>query len=179
MTDAIREALEFRKSRAEDIPRMLEIFARARRFMDETGNTTQWTTADRPREEMLLNDIALDRSYVCLCEGRIVGTFVYMYGDDPEPGYGADRITDGGWKDPSPYGVIHRIASSGEMKGIGVACIEWCAAQCPHIRIDTHPNNRPMHGLLGKLGFVRCGTISVPVDDGVRVIYERSESVHA
>jgi hypothetical protein len=102
-----------------------------------------------------------------------------MYGDDPEPGYGADRITDGGWKDPSPYGVIHRIASSGEMKGIGAACIEWCAAQCPHIRIDTHPNNRPMHGLLGKLGFVCCGTISVPVDDGVRVIYERSESMHA
>ena len=169
--------MEFRKSTIDDIPRMMEIFRRAMRFMKETGNPTQWSTANKPREEMLENDIRLGRSYVCLEGGRIVGTFVYMYGEDPEPGYAKDKITEGGWKDSSAYGVIHRIASSGEMKGIGAACIEWCAENDPHIRIDTHPNNRPMQNLLAKLGFAYCGKISVPMDDGVRLIYERSDTV--
>ena len=53
----------------------------------------------------------------------MVGTFFFVYGKDIEPTY-AD-ITDGKWLDDSPYGVVHRIAGDGKVKGVGAFCINW------------------------------------------------------
>ena len=33
---------------------------------------------------------------------------------------------DGIWQNNSPYGVIHRLAGDGSVKGIGAHCINWC-----------------------------------------------------
>ena len=34
--------ITIRKAKLTDLDRMMEIYARAKRFMDSTGNTTQW-----------------------------------------------------------------------------------------------------------------------------------------
>ena len=35
-----------------------------------------------------------------------------------------------------PYGVIHRIASSGKVGGVFSACLEWCSRYVDNIRIE-------------------------------------------
>ena len=85
------------------------------------------------------------------------------------------EITDGSWLDASPYGVVHRIASDGSEKGIGMFCLDWAYAQCGHLRIDTHGDNTVMQNLVKKAGFVHCGTIYVAEDNDPRLAYEKSD----
>jgi len=164
--------MEIRKSTLSDLPAMTEIYARARRFMAEHGNPNQWGATNWPPEELLRADIAAGSSYVCVSEGRVVGTFFFLCGEDPEPSYRS--ITDGAWLDDGPYGVIHRLASDGSTKGVGRCCVEWAAAQCPHLRADTHGDNYVMQRMLSKCGFVRCGTIYVQQDNDPRLAYEKT-----
>ena len=113
-------------------------------------------------------------SYVCTNDaGSIIGTFFYTCGPDIEPTY--REITDGSWLDGSPYGVVHRIASDGSEKGIGMFCLDWAYAQCGHLRIDTHGDNTVMQNLVKKAGFVHCGTIYVAEDNDPRLAYEKSD----
>ena len=163
--------MEIRHSTLSDLPAMTAIYAYARRFMAEHGNPNQWGPTNWPPEELLRADIAAGDSYVCVEDGRIVGTFFFRQGVDIEPTY--REITDGGWLDDSAYGVVHRIASDGSVKGVGQFCIDWAFAQCGHLRMDTHGDNTVMQSLLKKCGFVHCGTIYVVEDDYPRLAFEK------
>ena len=163
--------MEIRKSTETDFPRIMEIYAHARTFMAEHGNPNQWGPTSWPPEALIHDDIAKGHSYVCVHGGRVVGTFYFISGKDIEPTY-AD-ITDGAWLDDGPYGVVHRIAADGSVKGVGAYCIQWAFDQCGHLRIDTHGDNRVMQRLLEKLGFIHCGTIYVQEDDYPRLAYEK------
>lgn len=163
--------MEIRKTRESDVGRIMEIYARARRFMAEQGNPDQWGPRNWPPEELIRQDVAAGNSYVCLDEGRIVGTFFFRCGRDVEPTYAV--IEDGGWRDDGPYGVIHRIAAAEPGKGVGAFCLNWAYEQCAHLRIDTHRDNRVMQALLAKLGFVHCGTIYVYREHSPRLAYEK------
>ena len=161
-----------RNSTVEDVPRMLEIYARARAFMAETGNPRQWGPRNWPPEELLRKDIAAGKSHVCVADdGHVCGTFYYDYGRQVEPTYA--QIDEGGWHYDDTYGVVHRIASDGSEKGIGTFCLNWAFAQCGHLRIDTHGDNRVMQNLLGKLGFEKCGIIYVYEDRDPRIAFEK------
>ena len=162
--------MEIRKATEADVRRMMEIFAHARRFMAEHGNPNQWGPRNWPPESLIRQDIAEGHSYVCVDEGRIVGTFFFIFGKDVEPTYAV--ITGGTWHDDSPYGVIHRIASDGTKKGVAECCIRWALRQCPHLRVDTHEDNKVVQNLLKKLGFVHCGTIYLEGDHAPRLAYE-------
>ena len=165
--------MEIRHARSEDIPRMMEIYRYAREFMAAHGNPNQWGPTNWPPEELIRQDIRDGHSYVCVNDGdRIIGTFFFIQGKDIEPSY-AD-ITEGGWKDDSPYGVVHRIASAGTVKGAGSFCLQWAYEQCGHLRIDTHGDNWVMQDLLKKNGFTHCGTIYVREDNDPRRAYEKS-----
>ena len=164
--------MEIRKSTERDFDRMMEIYAYARQFMAEHGNPNQWGPTNWPPEALIRQDIAEGNSYVCENDaGHVAGTFFYTCGEDIEPTY--REITDGAWLDGSPYGVVHRIAADGSEKGVGAFCIGWAYGQCGHLRIDTHGDNRVMQNLLGKLGFIHCGTIYVEEDDDPRLVYEK------
>lgn len=166
-----------RKTRAEDVERLMEIYEHAREFMKDHGNPRQWGPTHWPPQELICNDIRNGCSYVCIGEDeKIIGTFFFIYGDDIEPTYRS--ITEGSWQDDSPYGVVHRIASDGSVKGTGTFCLEWAYEQCGHLRIDTHGDNTVMQNLLNRLGFVRCGTIYVEEDNDPRRAYEKSRCVH-
>ena len=165
--------LTIRKSSEEDLNRIMEIYAYARRFMAEHGNPKQWGPTNWPPEKLIRNDIACGNSYVCVTdENRLIGVFYYTCGEDIEPTYRI--ITEGKWLDNSPYGVVHRIASDGSVKGTGSFCLNWAYEQCGHLRIDTHGDNRVMQSLLEKLGFIHCGTIFVEEDDDPRMAYEKT-----
>lgn len=163
--------LDVRLAKPSDLPRIMEIYAHARTFMAEHGNPRQWGATGWPPQELIHQDISQGKCHVCLSEGRIVGTFFYDFGKDADPAY--LHIEQGQWLDESPYGVVHRIASDGSVHGVGTACIGWAFARCRHLRMDTHPDNTVMQGLLAKQGFVRCGIIHVPEDDDPRLAYEK------
>ena len=143
-----------RKATLEDIPRMQEIFAISRKFMAETGNPNQWADT-YPSIELLKEDINSGDSYLCLKEGEIVATFVLRGGNDPT----YDKIYEGAWKNENPYATIHRIASSGEVKGIFKTVIEYALQYYDTIRIDTHRDNKVMQNAIDKAGFEYCGII--------------------
>lgn len=163
--------MEIRHSSEDDFLSIMNIYGYARHFMADHGNPNQWGPTNWPPKALIHDDIAARKSYVCIHENEIVGTFFYDFGTDIEPAY--HIIEDGAWLCTEPYGVVHRIAGNGSVKGIGSFCIEWAFRQCGHLRIDTHGDNKVMQNLLSKQGFIHCGTIYVPEDKYPRLAYEK------
>ena len=145
---------KMRKTRPEDIDAVMALYDKGRARMRETGNTEQWTNG-YPHRHMIEEDVRLGRSYVYEEDGVLHAVFALIWGEDP-----TYREIDGAWlSDKTPYGTIHRIASDGELPGLGSWCIQWCLDLCGSIRIDTHEDNVLMRRTLEKLGFTHCGTI--------------------
>lgn len=164
--------MKIRKSTMNDLDRIMEIYGIARDFMASHGNPNQWGPTNWPPEALILNDIKDGNSYVCTDDaGDVIGTFFFIHGSDIEPTY--RRITDGHWLNDSPYGVVHRLASDGSVKGVGRYCLNWAYSQCGHLRVDTHGDNTVMQDLVRSLGFIHCGTIYVEEDDYPRLAYEK------
>ena len=161
-----------RKAEEADIPRLMEIFDIARRFMTENGNPTQWVKG-YPGECLIKEEIAKGHCFVvCKDSDEIVGTFCFIVGEDPT----YLVIKDGAWLNDKPYGTIHRLASRGSEKGVGKACIDWCAGKVSEIRADTHRDNIPMQNLLESNGFTKCGIIYTH-NGTERIAYQRSEAL--
>ena len=151
-----------RPSTKDDIPRLLEIFSIARQFMAATGNPNQWEE-EYPDVELLREDIESGDSYVVQIEDRVVATFLLRGGTDPT----YHVIYDGEWRNDAPYDTIHRIASSGEVKGILHLVMRFALQHYDNIRIDTHRDNIVMQHAISKEGFLYCG-----------IIFCRKRSVH-
>lgn len=138
-----------------DLEAMLDIYAAARAFMARTGNPRQWGDG-YPRRELLEQDIAQGHSYVIEGEdGAVHATFFFAPG--PDPTYAV--IEDGAWPTDRPYGVIHRIAGDGQVRGVLAQAVAFCRAGGVDLRIDTHRDNRVMQSALAKQGFQYCGII--------------------
>ena len=101
----------------------------------------------------------------------------FFFANAPDPTYAV--ITEGQWLTDGPYGVIHRIAVSGDKLRSGVASgamkfVEGMAKEMGRksVRIDTHEGNIPMRAMLSRNGYVHCG--SVYLENGEhRVAYEK------
>ena len=154
-----------RQAQWEDFDRILEIYALAREFMAKTGNPTQWGT-NYPPLDMLKGDIPAGNLYVVEDEA-IHGVFAYFTESDPTYAY----IENGQWLDDSPYGTIHRVAADGS-GGVFTAVLRFAMEQNPHVRIDTHEDNRVMQHVLEKHGFQRTGIIYLE-DGDPRIAYEK------
>ena len=163
--------MEIRHTTEQDFERVMEIYAYARTFMEETGNPNQWGPTNWPPEDLIHEDIRVGKSFVCVENGKVIGTFYLNFGEDIEPTYRV--IEEGSWKDDSPFGVVHRIAGDGSVPGIGTFCLNWAFEQCGHLKIDTHTDNVVMQNLLKKLGFTYRGIIHVVEDNYPRFAYEK------
>jgi hypothetical protein len=146
--------MDIRLTNRRDIGEVLNIYESARRFMLEHGNPTQWA-GGYPGEDILLPDIENRHHFSFFEGGRRLGCFVFIEGDDPT----YKEIIGGKWLNDNPYGVVHRMAALESGRGVGSGCIEWCFSRCGNLRIDTHPDNLPMQGLLMKNSFRHCGMI--------------------
>ncbi len=154
------------KADISQLPRILEIYEKARAFMAESGNPDQWGTG-YPPEEMIRQDIRDGKSYVNLEGDHIRAVFYFAVEADPTYGY-----IEGSWLNDAPYGVIHRIAVDDSGRGVAAECFAFAAQHCENIRIDTHEKNIPMQRCLTKNGFTRCGTIYLE-DGDPRIAYQK------
>ena len=153
--------MHIRKAQTTELDSIMDIYAHARTFMAETGNPKQWGATNWPPRDLIAQDIAQGKCHVCCIADsvgeRIVGVFYYDFGHDIDATY--RNITDGAWLSDAPYGVVHRIASAGTIKGAGSFCLNWAFEQCGNLKIDTHHDNIVMQNTLKKNGFVYCGII--------------------
>ena len=158
--------LFIRPAREDDLKIILEIYAKARQFMRESGNPNQWGEI-HPLRELIEEDIRLKRSYLCEKDGMPVGVFALIIGEDPTYA----EIEGGEWGSDKPYGTIHRLAGNGGAQGVAYACFEYCRRQILHLRIDTHEDNKIMQRKILDFGFQYCGIIYVR-DRSPRLAYE-------
>lgn len=149
-----------RKALPEEFETIMGIYSAAQDFMAENGNGSQWGKT-HPDPNLIKQDLENGELYVC-CENDAIAC-VFFFRFAPDPTYNV--IYDGAWLNDTPYGVVHRIASSRTIKGAARFCLSWAYSQCGNLRIDTHRNNLPMRNLLKSLGFEYCGIIHLESGD--------------
>lgn len=160
--------LKVLKTTTEDINDILKIFTNAQKFMQQTGNPTQWTNG-YPSREILEEDIKKNISYKIVDDNNVIqATFTFFIGEDPTYAI----IEEGKWLDDSTYGVIHRLASTGIIKRITDVCINFCFNECNHLRVDTHEDNKIMQNAFLRNGFIYTGIIYVR-DNSKRMAFEK------
>lgn len=149
--------LELAKS--EDAEFCNDIISAGKSFQKEQG-FTQWTD-DYPNLDTIRDDIKTGKGYVIKVKGKIAGYLCIDFGG--EPAY--DNI-DGKWQTEEPYAVVHRMAFSGDYRGMGLTDITFqlidalCGANnMKSIRVDTDFPNKRMQHILEKNSFRKCGVI--------------------
>ena len=181
-------ALFFRFATDKDIDALWAILQDGIATIGELG-ITQWQFG-YPNRDVVARDIS--RGHALLCEdpstGEILGGLALVF--DAEADYNAPTER---WLTPNPaegekpvYAVIHRnaIARSAARQGIMkelFAEAERIAREAGRasMRVDTHPQNVNMRGLLESLGYTCCGDHPLtpnggePPEDLVRVGYEK------
>ena len=163
-------AHSIRKTTSADLDAVMQIYAHAQAEMAAAGNPDQWGDTHPPRA-LIEADISAGKSYVLVDDKNgndaayprgILAVFYFAVEDDP-----TYAKIEGSWAQANvaEYGVVHRIARAPGAKGAGAACLKWCYDQCGHVRIDTMEANVPMHKLLKRLRYERCGVIRLGLFD--------------
>ncbi len=160
--------MHIRNAELCDLPALMKLFAGARRFMAQKGNPNQWW-GGYPTEELLTEDIGLKQLYVCEEDGRLYAAFALIFGEDP-----TYQKIEGAWKNSLPYATLHRIASTGERRGMVDDIVRWSFAKQGNLRGDTHELNLPMRSAFERNGFEYCGTIWV-ADGTPRMAYHKTK----
>ena len=160
-----------REATMQDLPRCMEIYRVAQRFMVKAGNPNQWQVGF-PTEEMIARDIEGHHLMVWTDEDGVPqGAFAFLPG--PEPDYA--KIYEGEWQDNGTYDVVHRFATAKQGLGIGSAMMRWALEHAEKegvaLRVDTHKDNVPMQKLIRRCGFVFCGIIHLSRTGDERVAF--------
>ncbi|MBS5114313.1 MAG: N-acetyltransferase [Erysipelotrichaceae bacterium] len=155
-----------RQANFNDLKTIMEIYDIARVYMLNSNNPTQWKEG-YPSQALIENDIKQGHLYVIEYHHQIHGVFMFFVGKDPT----YDNIENGQWLNELDYGVIHRVASDGKVKGIFNECVAFCKQQINNLKIDTHFDNQTMQHVICKNGFKKCGVIYVE-DGTARIAYQ-------
>ena len=151
--------MDFRLAREEDMEAMCRITRQAKEQLLRLG-VDQWQKG-YPNQQVWEEDIRQGMAWLAIEGETVLGVFAFQ--TTPDVSYGE---IEGAWLTDSPYASMHRVCVSDDSKGKGVA-----GAMFRHgfamarelgfasLRIDTHPENRPMQRALEKAGFIRCGRI--------------------
>lgn len=170
--------LAFRKSRLEDIDRMMEIVTDGQELLRSQG-IDQWQKG-YPNRELLISDVQEGIGYVVTDDERVVAMCAVTFTD--EESYHV--VEDGSWLTPDDavYATVHRGAVARDSRGRGLTTFLFQSvadlarkAGVKSVRADTHPDNPGMNRSMQKAGFVRCGNITLigGTEDGdPRVAYE-------
>lgn len=165
--------MEFRKSIKSDLDNIMIIIKEAQKYFKE-NNIDQWQD-NYPNEETILNDINNETSYVLVKDNNIVATASISF--EEEKTY---KNIDGNWLTNDRYVVIHRVAVTNKLKGLGLASIILKKAELlalannvHSIKIDTHKDNKAMQRVLKKNNFTYCGIIYLE-DNSERIAFEKT-----
>ena len=74
--------MEIRQAKLADVPSIMRIYEKARVFMENSGNPTQWAVG-YPGQQLVEKDIIEKNCYICEEQGKVVGVFSFIVGEDP------------------------------------------------------------------------------------------------
>ena len=160
--------LKIRNAKLDELDVIMDIYSRAKRFMEGHGNTKQWAGDDTVTRDGISALLEEGHLFVGEEDGKIHFVFAYIQGEDPV----YKVIKDGSWLNDEFYGTIHRLASAGTTRGVVEKAAAWALEKGPNLRIDTHHDNIVMQNALAKAGFTRCGIIYLPNGDP-RIAYQK------
>lgn len=153
--------MEYGKISETDIDAVMRIIEGAKRRLHDRG-VDQWQRG-YPCRTSVEADVAAGVG-MALRDGKGIAAYgaVIFTG---EPAY--EDIRCGQWLTAGPYAVVHRLCVAEDRLGSGCATEFMRRTEqfvWPHvksIRIDTHPDNIPMQGLIRKMGFTYCGDVTI------------------
>lgn len=156
-----------RRAAEKDIGAIMVLAEEASAYLGAQG-VDQWQDG-YPGPEIFRYDISLEQGWIFTCGGEMAGYAAISMAH--EAGY--DDI-DGRWlTEGDGYAVVHRAMTAEKYRGTALAAEMFSLAEDLaagsgkiSVRVDTHRDNGPMHGLLKKLGYAYCGVILVGVKDG-------------
>lgn len=151
--------MNLRKATLSEIPAIWDILQQAIARRKEDGSE-QWQDG-YPNEQSIRNDLANGSAYVLVDNDKIIAYAAIIF--DIEPAY---NDIQGTWLTNGEYVVVHRVATSNEVIGKGVAThlfklIEDLAIESKvySIKVDTNFDNVPMLKILDKLDYTYCGEV--------------------
>ena len=123
--------------------------------MVEQGNPFQWDSR-YPTAKTVEEDMLKGTSYVCVDQmtDDVLGTFNLV---DYEPQFAS--LHDGKWHSDHPYVAVHRLGTL-PLRGAEQFIFDYLLKNYSNIRMDTHPDNKPMIAILEQLGFKYCGQMT-------------------
>lgn len=160
----------FRKATKADIDTVAAMIKAASARLGAAG-IDQWQRG-YPNRESVERDVENGVGMV-LCEGETIiayGAVIFS----GEPAY--EDLTGGEWLTSGDYAVVHRLCVNEIFVGMGFAKRFMTAAeamaseQVRSMRIDTHPDNKIMQGLISSLGYTYCGDVVI---ESRRLAYEK------
>jgi len=151
--------MTLRKAILSEIPAIWKILQQAIARRKQDGSQ-QWQDG-YPNEQSIRNDLASGSAYVLIDNDQIIAYAAIIF--DIEPAY---TDIEGKWLTNDQYVVVHRVATSNEVLGKGIATqlfklIEDIAldSKVYSIKVDTNFDNIPMLKILAKLDYVYCGEV--------------------
>ena len=159
-----------RKAELKDLPKLKELYEKARQYMRENGNPDQWGIS-YPGDELIAGDI---KAGVLYTDEEVNFAFVLM---GEEEAY--KNIYYGKWLNNESYLTLHRVAGNGKVKGVFSKIFEFSLekmkeAGLSNLKIDTHEQNLTMQNAVTRQGFVRCGLVKLR--EGERIAYQYKAS---
>lgn len=160
----------FRKATEQDIPAIEQIIRAASARLGAAG-IDQWQRG-YPNRSSIEKDVTEGVGMV-LCEGDTIlvyGAVIFT----GEPAY--NDLTGGEWLTQGEYACVHRLCTNEIFVGMGfskhfmLAAEAMASERVKSIRIDTHPDNKIMQGLICCLGYSYCGDVVI---ESRRLAYEK------
>ena len=129
--------MRINKVQLNELSEASSIYERAREYMKKTNNPTQWGDSYPPLS-LVEEDIINNRLYGVRDDNNsLLAVFVLTC---VENAYDNCDF----WHSNSPYIVLHRVASSGKVKGITKVIFDYALTKSNYLRIDTHRDNKTM-----------------------------------
>lgn len=153
--------MEYGKIVEADIDSVMRMVEAAKERLRRRG-VDQWQRG-YPCRESIEADVAAGVGMALRDDGGIAAYGAVIF--TGEQAY--DHICGGEWLTGGPYAVVHRLCVAEKRLGCGCATEfmrrteEFVRPRAASIRIDTHPDNIPMQGLIRKAGFVYCGDVTI------------------
>ncbi len=154
-----KDKFTLRKAKQHEVPVIWTILQDAIEQRKQDGSD-QWQNG-YPNVAAINEDIKNGAAYV-LVENDVIQAYAAII-FDIEPAY---EVIEGKWLSSGDYAVVHRVATSKESKGKGVAtmlfkmiedlCIDKNVFS---IKVDTNFDNIPMLKIVDKLGYTYCGEV--------------------
>lgn len=175
--------MEFRKTKADEIDRVMEILFDGKASLKALG-IDQWQGDGYPARDIVAGDVESGTSYVVEdAAGHLAATCMVSFAGEPDyDEIEGTWLTEGASSDPS-YAVVHRVAVAADSTGKGAARFMLTSAEriaaeygARSVRVDTHPGNVPMLRLIASCGFTECGIIRIKHAEGLtpdRVAFEK------